>query len=208
MILQYRNHPSIIIWGVRINESADDEEFYTRTNSLAHELDPSRQTGGVKASAKMQLLEDVYTYNDFSFDGKKPGCMKKKAVTPDMEKGYLVTEYNGHMYPTKTFDDEEHRCEHAMRHVKVLDAIAGEEDAAGGFGWVCLITIPTRILVLVTGSATTESWICIEIPRWQPAYMPPRAKKMLCLSFLRLWILESIHSAFVETSGFSQMLIQ
>ncbi len=143
MILQYRNHPSIIIWGVRINESADDEEFYTRTNSLAHELDPSRQTGGVKASAKMQLLEDVYTYNDFSFDGKKPGCMKKKAVTPDMEKGYLVTEYNGHMYPTKTFDDEEHRCEHAMRHVKVLDAIAGEEDVAGGFGW-CMFDYNTH----------------------------------------------------------------
>lgn len=143
MILQYRNHPSIIIWGVRINESADDEEFYTRTNALAHELDPSRQTGGVKASAKMQLLEDVYTYNDFSFDGKKPGCMKKKAVTPDMEKGYLVTEYNGHMYPTKTFDDEEHRCEHAMRHVKVLDAIAGEEDVAGGFGW-CMFDYNTH----------------------------------------------------------------
>ncbi len=143
MIIQYRNHPSIIIWGVRINESADDDEFYTRTNALSHELDPSRQTGGVRAATKMHLLEDVYTYNDFSFDGKKPGCIKKKAATPDMEKGYLVTEYNGHMYPTKSFDDEEHRCEHALRHVKVLDAIAGEEDVAGGFGW-CMFDYNTH----------------------------------------------------------------
>ena len=28
MILQNRNHPSIILWGVRINESVDDDAFY------------------------------------------------------------------------------------------------------------------------------------------------------------------------------------
>ena len=143
MILQYRNHPSIIIWGVRINESADDDSFYEKTNALAHELDPFRQTGGVRASTNMHLLEDVYTYNDFSHDGKKPGCQKKRAVTSDMDKGYLVTEYNGHMYPTKSFDDEEHRSEHAMRHVRVLDAIAGESDIAGGFGW-CMFDYNTH----------------------------------------------------------------
>lgn len=27
MIVQYRNHPSIILWGVRINESQDDDVF-------------------------------------------------------------------------------------------------------------------------------------------------------------------------------------
>ncbi|WP_026523670.1 glycoside hydrolase family 2 protein [Butyrivibrio sp. MB2005] len=143
MITQYRNHPSIFIWGVRINESADDDEFYKKTNELSHELDPSRATGGVRAATKMNLLEDVYTYNDFSFDGKKPGCQKKKAVTPDMNKAYLVTEYNGHMYPTKSFDDEIHRSEHAMRHVKVMDAIAGESDVAGGFGW-CMFDYNTH----------------------------------------------------------------
>jgi beta-galactosidase len=29
------NHPSIILWGVRINESQDDHDFYTRTNAMA-----------------------------------------------------------------------------------------------------------------------------------------------------------------------------
>ena len=28
MVKQYRNHPSIIIWGVRLNESGDDDVFY------------------------------------------------------------------------------------------------------------------------------------------------------------------------------------
>ena len=42
MILQNRNHPSIILWGVCINESVDDDVFYNRTNKIAHQLDPSR----------------------------------------------------------------------------------------------------------------------------------------------------------------------
>ena len=39
MIRRDWNHPSIILWGVRINESRDDHDFYTRTNALAHALD-------------------------------------------------------------------------------------------------------------------------------------------------------------------------
>ena len=61
MVLQYRNHPSIIMWGVRINESGDNEALYTRTNALAHLLDPTRDTSGIRCFKKSQLLEDVYT---------------------------------------------------------------------------------------------------------------------------------------------------
>lgn len=135
MVKQYRNHPSIVLWGVRINESKDDDEFYKMTNLAAKKMDPYRQTGGVRAMKKSSLLEDVYTYNDFSHDGKAAGCEPKKNITPDMEKSYMITEYNGHMYPTKSFDSEEHRTEHALRHGRVLNAAAGEEDIAGSFGW-------------------------------------------------------------------------
>lgn len=135
MVRQYRNHTSIILWGVRINESQDDDEFYKRTNIAAHELDPSRPTGGVRNMKKSHLFEDVYTYNDFIHCGDNRGCDPKKAVTSDKTKPYLVSEYNGHMYPTKAFDCEEHRVEHAMRHANVLDAVAGEEGIAGSFGW-------------------------------------------------------------------------
>ena len=34
MVLQYRNHPSVFIWGVRINESLDNDELYKKTNEL------------------------------------------------------------------------------------------------------------------------------------------------------------------------------
>ena len=80
-------------------------------------------------------MEDVYTYNDFVHNGLNKGCEHKKNVTSDIEKPYLITEYNGHMYSTKSFDWEEHRMWHALRHASVLDAVAGEEDIAGSFGW-------------------------------------------------------------------------
>lgn len=135
MVSQYRNHPSIILWGVRINESQDEDELYTKTNAEAHKLDPTRQTGGVRYLKKSNLLEDVYTYNDFLHSGDNAGCDPKKKVTSDMSKGYLISEYNGHMYPTKMFDDEEQRREHMMRHARVLKAVESNEDIAGCFGW-------------------------------------------------------------------------
>lgn len=142
MVRQYRRHTSIILWGVRINESADDEEFYTRTNAAARGLD-GRATGGVRAHKRSQLLEDVYTYNDFVHDGSARGCEPKAKVTSDIHKAYLVSEYNGHMYPTKAFDSEEHRLEHALRHANVLDAVARQADIAGSFGW-CMFDYNTH----------------------------------------------------------------
>jgi len=143
MILQYRNHTSIILWGVRINESVDDDAFYLRTNELAHRLDPSRQTGGVRCYKKGSLLEDVYTYNDFSHTGNNAGCDKKSAVTSNKKKPYLISEYNGHMYPCKAFDWEEHRREHAIRHANVLNDVAAAEGIAGSFGW-CMFDYNTH----------------------------------------------------------------
>lgn len=141
MVMQYRNHPSIVLWGVRVNESLDDDEFYARTNAIAHELDPSRQTSGVRYLEKSRLLEDVYAYNDFSHDGRAPGAKPKKAVTPDMGKALLISECNGHMYPTKPFDPWEKRQEHALRHVRVQDAALREH--AGCLGW-CMFDYPTH----------------------------------------------------------------
>ncbi|MCM1539899.1 MAG: glycoside hydrolase family 2 protein [Blautia sp.] len=135
MVSQYRNHPSIFLWGVRINESVDDDAFYEKTNEIAHKLDGTRATGGVRFLQKSHLLEDVYTYNDFLHNGTNKGADRKKKVTSDMSKAYLVSEYNGHMYPTKSFDPERCRTEHALRHARVLNEIYKQEDIAGGFGW-------------------------------------------------------------------------
>lgn len=143
MVRQYRNHCSIILWGVRINESQDDDDFYRRTNEVAHRLDPTRSTGGVRAHKRSSFLEDVYTYNDFSHNGKASGCEPKKKITSDMNRAYLITEYNGHMFPTKSYDCEEHRVEHMLRHARVLDAVRKNEDIAGCIGW-CMFDYNTH----------------------------------------------------------------
>ena len=143
MVLQYRNHPSIVLWGVRINESQDDDELYRRTNAVARELDPSRPTSGVRYLEKSSLLEDVYAYNDFSHTGNNPGCKRKKTVTPDMGKALVISEHNGHMFPTKSFDTWEKRQEHAMRHTRVQNDAAADGQHAGCFGW-CMFDYPTH----------------------------------------------------------------
>jgi len=124
MIRRDWNHPSIILWGVRINESKDDHGFYTRTNALAHKLDPTRQTGGIRYFQESEFLEDVFTMNDFGFPLKPPNHPR-----------YLNTEFVGHTYPTKTIDQVERLTEHTIRHARVHDQLASNPQYAGGIGW-------------------------------------------------------------------------
>lgn len=155
MVVRDRNHPSIVLWGVRVNESGDDHALYTKTNALCRQLDPTRQTGGVRYLEKSEFLEDVYTMNDFSYDGgdikrlkqelgeiatydnvqtKRIGLRTVEQVAGE-KVPYLVTEYAGHMYPTKRFDQEERLIEHAMRHAVVLNAAYANPNISGAVGW-------------------------------------------------------------------------
>ena len=143
MVLQYRNHPSIVLWGVRINESQDDTEFYTRTNEIAHRLDPTRPTSGVRYLMKSELLEDVYAYNDFSHMGENAPVRKKRDVTTDMRKSFLISEANGHMFPTKPFDKWGLREEHALRHARVMNGALGSGEHAAVFQW-CMFDYATH----------------------------------------------------------------
>ena len=124
MIRRDWNHPSIVLWGVRINESKDDHDFYARTNALAHKLDPTRQTGGIRYFQESEFLEDVFTMNDFGFP-----------LLPPNHPRYLNTEFAGHTYPTKTIDNKERVMEHTVRHARVHDQIASNPQYAGGIGW-------------------------------------------------------------------------
>ncbi|KOF18431.1 beta-D-galactosidase [Ensifer adhaerens] len=152
MIERDWNHPSIIIWGVRINESQDNHAFYTETNRLARELDPTRQTGGVRFITNSELLEDVYTMNDFILGNEElPGNNRGRVVLRDRVETtgisrpipYMITEYNGHMYPTKRFDQEQRQAEHVTRHLLILNAVAGDRDISGSTGW-CMFDYNTH----------------------------------------------------------------
>jgi len=124
MIRRDWNHPSIVLWGVRINESRDDHDFYTRTNAMAHRLDPTRQTGGIRNFEQSELLEDVFTINDFGFPLREPNHPL-----------YLNTEFIGHTYPTKTIDNTERLTEHTLRHARIHNQLASNPQYAGGIGW-------------------------------------------------------------------------
>ena len=160
MILRDRNSPSIILWGTRINESGDCHDLYSKTHELAKKMDPTRQTGGVRFLMKSELLEDVYTMNDFIYDGGVKAYLKENVKnfstyddTPEIDGAktvlrdqrqvtglgkdvpYLVTEYSGHMFPTKIIDNEEKLNEHALRHAKVLNEMYGSSNISGAIGW-------------------------------------------------------------------------
>ena len=132
MITRDWNHPSIILWGVRINESWDNTTFYTRTNARAHELDPTRQTIGVRFWPESELLEDVYGYNDFT-----------DAVLEPTHTPWLITEFNGHMFPTKSFDNEARQVEHALRHTRIQDQALRMGGVSGAIGW-CMFDYNTH----------------------------------------------------------------
>ncbi len=124
MVTRDWNHPSILLWGVRINESRDNHDFYTRTNALSHVLDTTRQTGGIRYFQESEFLEDVFTMNDFGFPLKKPNHPK-----------YLNTEFVGHTFPTKITDDDERQREHTLRHARIHNQLASDPQFAGGIGW-------------------------------------------------------------------------
>ncbi len=136
MIERDIHHPSIVLWGVRINESDDNHDFYIKTNTLARKLDPTRQTGGVRCISHSEMLEDVYTVNDFVQDHVRESLRGQKEVTGlDKYVPYLVTEYNGHMYPTKSYDQEERVVEHTRRHYRILAAAGSDNYICGAVGW-------------------------------------------------------------------------
>lgn len=152
MIERDWNHPSIIIWGVRINESQDSHDFYAETNRLARELDPTRQTGGVRYITESEMLEDVYTMNDFILGNEElPGANRPRtALRPQQENTglskdvpYLITEFGGHMYPTKIYDQEQRQAEHVRRHLEVLNAAYGDPSISGAIGW-CMFDYNTH----------------------------------------------------------------
>lgn len=152
MITRDWNHPSIVIWGVRINESQDNHDFYAATNRLAHELDTTRQTGGVRYITDSELLEDVYTMNDFIHAMHEiPGWQREPAILrPQAEATglihdvpYIITEYMGHMFPTKMFDQEQRQLEHVNRHLQILDHMYGDPLISGAIGW-CMFDYNTH----------------------------------------------------------------
>jgi len=139
MILRDRNHPSIIVWGVRGNEASpreeDDRNLYTRTYGLVRDLDTSRPPGGARLSEGWHgkfVPEEVLTVNDYS-DWNDPAHWPQ-VVTG---KPWLITEYgNPKQYPV--WAGEGDLLEFTFHWMTYLDRLYSHPEIAGGVGWAAV----------------------------------------------------------------------
>ncbi len=126
MIIRDRNHPSIISFGVRINQSHDFNEFYEKTNQLARTLDPTRPTHGVRLKGryvKDNFLEDLWTHN-FIIPQGRPDPMP-----------WLITESFGIGGQVHSWDAEEKQIGSIRRIAGYVDSVAANPFIAGEIGW-------------------------------------------------------------------------
>ena len=135
MIEKERNHPSLITYGLRIDESADDDELYGQMQKIREELDPNRPSLGVRNFKDSHCLEQIYAYNDFSGDSLSHGVDPSKQLKGGEGKALLISESNGHMFPTKSFDPTARRLEHALRHAKTLSDTLSDPGYCGELSW-------------------------------------------------------------------------
>lgn len=134
MITRDYNHPSVISWSIRINESVDNDLLYQKGHELAKSLDPYRPTTGTRNFSNSNPLEDIYSYNDFSHTGPNDGLVKKQKVTKT-KKPYIVSENNGHMFPTKIYDSPFILENHTKRHFAILDSTFKYSNIVGMSSW-------------------------------------------------------------------------
>lgn len=145
MVLGHYNHPGIVMWGTRLNETTDDDELYEQTNYRCKDLDSSRPTTGVRWETGSHLIEDIYSYNDYTEDDRGDFMLlTAHEATECAEKvPYLVSEHTGAVLPTKPFDSEERQEAFAIRHARVLGKVQTMDSYLGALGW-CMFDYNTH----------------------------------------------------------------
>jgi beta-galactosidase len=142
MIVRDRNHPSIIAWGARLNETPNNTAFYAGTNQLAHALDDSRPTVGAMAGMRLttDYQQDVFGENDYfssqGQDGKQPVLQPPE---DGAGKPYLVSEAVGTLsgpaiYYRRT-DPQAVQQGQAAAHARVHDTAASDDRYCGLLAW-------------------------------------------------------------------------
>ncbi len=141
MVNSHFNHPSIIIWGTRLNETLDDDDFYTKTHELCKRLDPTRPTTGDRYHKHSNLIEDIYSFNDYPASGTKDGISTGRLTEPRIVTGrpegapYLVAEYIGADFPVRPWDHEERQEKHTLLGLNGLQDAMINDGYLGIMNW-------------------------------------------------------------------------
>ncbi len=188
MINRDYNHPSIILWGVRVNESKDDHDFYVKTNEIAHNLDKSRQTGGVRYHNHSEFLEDVFTINDFTHQGHNRGLKGQRESTGlEYDVPYMVTEYIGAGYPVKKFDNEDLQIERARRELIVLNDGMSVDNVAGLISW-CAFDYQTHYNFGAGDQVCYHGLFDMyRLPKWSAFVYKSQQEKEIVLEPMTVW---------------------
>lgn len=140
MILRDRNHPSIVIWGVRINESRNNLALYQRTKEAAKLLDDSRPTSGSMVyHSTDDWIQDVFAYDDYhSAPDGSVGLMPPIPRVP-----FFFSEAVGQFsYGAHGFNNKYRRVadpalqqKQALYHAQAHDRAAADPHYAGLIAW-------------------------------------------------------------------------
>ena len=142
MIVRDRNHPSIVVWGTRLNETPDHAGLYTRTNQAARALDDSRPTAGAMVAGRydsVDFQQDVFGYNDYRSSIAEDGTRQPELAPPRTDRPYVVTEAIGTLSgPAKFYrrtDPVTVQQGQATAHARAHDRAASDERYAGLLAW-------------------------------------------------------------------------
>lgn len=152
MVRRDRNRPSIIIWGVRINESKNDPALYERTTAAAKALDDSRPTSGSmtpdsRKNWQRDWHQDVFAFDDYHSapDGVGADARNGSVGIDEPLPGvpYLLAEAVGqYSYGKKGFNNKYRRAgdiflqtQQALFHAQAHDRAAQFPRMAGVIAW-------------------------------------------------------------------------
>jgi beta-galactosidase len=134
MVIRDRSRPSVIVWGTRLDETANYASLYARARGLAYQLDGSRQTtGAMDIYSTAGWAEDVFGYDDYHSTG---GRAELKPPLPGVP--YLVSEAVGALDGPPAYrwiDPGAVLAEQALMHAEVHSIARSNPGYAGVLGW-------------------------------------------------------------------------
>jgi len=135
MVVRDRSRPSVIVWGTRLNETADYPELYAMARQLAYELDGSRQTtGAMSAHSTEGWAEDVFGFDDYQHSDDGDATL----LPPFPGLPYLVSEAVGALAGPPRYrwvDSAASLAAQARMHAQVHSIAQSQPGYAGLIAW-------------------------------------------------------------------------